>query len=1175
MAVALLLVEGSWSEGVPRVASIYKHPSVGNQINIVLVKLMIIHNEREGPLVNFNAASTLSNFCVWQQKQNTQDESHPGHYDTAVLITRENICRARNKCDTLGLAELGTMCDPYRSCSISEDNGLSTAFTVAHEIGHVFNMPHDDNNKCREAGVKGQFHVMAPTLNYNTSPWTWSRCSRKYITEFLDTGYGECLLDEPVSQPYELPKQMPGHLFNANKQCELMFGPGSQVCPYMKQCKRLWCTSAEGIHKGCRTQHMPLADGTECGFFMHCVQGMCVAREAPARVVDGSWGSWGPFTPCSRSCGGGVRSSERDCGKPEPRNGGNYCVGRRMRFRSCSTEPCPKGRRDFRDDQCSEFDGRHFNINGLSPTVRWVSKYSGILLKDRCKLFCRVTGTTAYYQLRDRVMDGTPCGPDTNDICVQGLCRKAGCDHVLNSKARKDRCGVCGGDNSSCHTVSGTFNSVQYGYNEVVRIPAGSMNIEVRQHSYSGKADDDNYLAVRSGQGGYLLNGNFVVSVFKREVRVRDATIDYTGSDTAVERLNCSQRIDEEVVIMVLSVGNLHSPDIRYSFSIPTEEKAQRYAWDTDGAWQECSRTCRGEQHGKVVCVRESDRLVVSEQRCHHLRRPEPLSQGCNTECELRWHVAGRSECSAQCGPGQRSLEVRCVRYGPAKARSDVVDDRHCAELPKPAAREPCHGDCHLTSWQYTSWSQCSQSCAGGARTRDAACVNNLGRRVSNQECDANQRVTSQSCNERPCPQWVASEWTECTATCGKGVRHRRVHCLRGEETLEETFCDAGARPEAMGTCELPECASWQAGPWGPCSVTCGRGYQMRAMRCFSGFYSTILDDRECNAATRPTETQDCEQTTCSAALPDLTPSPLSYLQRQQQSPTQWRYGSWTPCSASCGKGLRQRYVSCRDVHGGIGDPSACLHLTRPPETEPCVATTCGQWRAGDWTVCPVPCGLGRVTRQVLCISHALQLLDESECDGGERPPAERECSGPPCPVARHGYPAPGTEARPPGPPEPRPFPGYGPQRDYSLVKGAMPSSSSSRGGGRQWRTGPWGACSSTCAGGIHRRVVVCQDENGYADYHCEERHRPSETQACDAGPCPEWNYGSWGECTKTCGGGTRSRAVLCQLPSGQPLAEQSCEVLERPTERQQCGAHPCPPGRAQDHWHRGAWTPS
>lgn len=48
---------------------------------------------------------------------------------------------------------------------------------------------------------------------------------------------------------------------------------------------------------------------------------------------------------------------------------------------------------------------------------------SAVLMKDRCKLFCRAAGSTAYYQLKDRVIDGTSCGPDTNDICVQGLCR--------------------------------------------------------------------------------------------------------------------------------------------------------------------------------------------------------------------------------------------------------------------------------------------------------------------------------------------------------------------------------------------------------------------------------------------------------------------------------------------------------------------------------------------------------------------------------------------------------------------------------------------------------------------------------------------------------------------------------------------------------------------------------
>uniref|UniRef100_A0A8C9TJJ0 ADAM metallopeptidase with thrombospondin type 1 motif 20 n=1 Tax=Scleropages formosus TaxID=113540 RepID=A0A8C9TJJ0_SCLFO len=600
------------------VAAVYRDPSVGNLINVVIVKLIVIHDELDGPSISFNAATTLHNFCVWQQTQNVPDDDDPSHHDTALLITREDICRAKDKCDTLGLAELGTMCDSYRSCSISEENGLSASFTIAHELGHVFNMPHDDSPKCKEAGMKQQYHVMAPMLNDETSPWSWSKCSRKYITEFLDTGYGECLLDEPTSRPYHLPPQLPGQLYNANRQCELTFGPGSQVCPYMKQCKRLWCTSTEGEHKGCRTQHMPLADGSDCGHGMHCRHGLCVNKEVEMQPVHGEWGPWGPYSACSRTCGGGTRSTSRDCNSPEPRNGGRFCVGRRMKFRSCDTEPCPRGRRDFREEQCAQFDGRHFNINGLPPSVRWVPKYSGILMKDRCKLFCRVAGKAAYYQLRDRVIDGTQCSPDTDDICVHGLCRQAGCDHVLNSKARNDKCGVCGGDNSSCRTLAGTFNNAQYGYNVVVRIPAGANNIDIKQVSYSGKPEDDNYL----GNGLLLLH-----------LRVSS---EYISKYEFIYNWNITSPPPHSPWNQVLCVGNLHNPDVRYSFSVPIEEHLEHFVWSPSSSWQECSRICQGERKRKVVCLRKSDQLVVSDQRCHHLPRPGAITEPCNSDCEFR-----------------------------------------------------------------------------------------------------------------------------------------------------------------------------------------------------------------------------------------------------------------------------------------------------------------------------------------------------------------------------------------------------------------------------------------------------------------------------------------------------------------------------------------------------------
>ena len=59
------------------------------------------------------------------------------------------------------------------------------------------------------------------------------------------------------------------------------------------------------------------------------------------------------------------------------------------------------------------------------------------------------------------------------------------------------------------------------GYNEVVRIPSGATNIDVRQHSYSGKPEDDNYLGKASGIGFK----ETAVSVLKYAVE-KDSSLD-------------------------------------------------------------------------------------------------------------------------------------------------------------------------------------------------------------------------------------------------------------------------------------------------------------------------------------------------------------------------------------------------------------------------------------------------------------------------------------------------------------------------------------------------------------------------------------------------------------------------------------------------------------------------
>lgn len=71
-------------------------------------------------------------------------------WGTAVLVmapgltphfcASQDLCGATT-CDTLGMADVGTMCDPKRSCSVIEDDGLPSAFTTAHELGKAPRSP--------------------------------------------------------------------------------------------------------------------------------------------------------------------------------------------------------------------------------------------------------------------------------------------------------------------------------------------------------------------------------------------------------------------------------------------------------------------------------------------------------------------------------------------------------------------------------------------------------------------------------------------------------------------------------------------------------------------------------------------------------------------------------------------------------------------------------------------------------------------------------------------------------------------------------------------------------------------------------------------------------------------------------------------------------------------------
>lgn len=58
-----------------------------------------------------------------------------------------------------------------------------------------------------------------------------------------------------------------------------------------------------------------------------------------------------------------------------------------------------------------------------------------------------------------------------------------------------------------------------------------------------------------------------------------------------------------ESLFQVLCVGNLYSPDVRYSFNIPIEEHQEQFVWDPSGPWQECSHMCQGEVNPLLITI--------------------------------------------------------------------------------------------------------------------------------------------------------------------------------------------------------------------------------------------------------------------------------------------------------------------------------------------------------------------------------------------------------------------------------------------------------------------------------------------------------------------------------------------------------------------------------------------
>ncbi|CAH8641864.1 unnamed protein product [Dicrocoelium dendriticum] len=440
--------------------NLLQHPSLGINLSLVVRDIIWIDAEQSSELLwGSSLVRSLHRFCQWAMLRHYVRHG----YDHAILLSR-NIVQAA------GISPLGQLCRIPHSCTLAEDSGFFSSYPIAHELMHSLGVEHDgEKNGCDRSGLTG--NIMAPLILSTSYNYHWSDCTRLTLRVAM-----------------KLPSSLTLASTSRNPSNRHIVHPHWQPLPpyrllYDEQgtieesiCQQLWC-SVSGIPDHCdaKISH-GLLEGTTCGPNRECYVGICAKQKRINKTVY-HCGRYSDWTSCSRYCGIGTQFRMRRCHLekeaqeveyPNPQFQYKLCY--RTQPGSCQTEE------DFRAKQCNQFN--LYKLHGVYhiwlPFVDYQSP---------CQLQCMSMQNGQVLNGSIPVRDGTLCHYNNLDHrCVQSQCVEFDCKGVVNGRGRRDKCGVCDGNGTTCKLVLHRIDrnlTIASGSRMVYLVPRMARRLEV------------------------------------------------------------------------------------------------------------------------------------------------------------------------------------------------------------------------------------------------------------------------------------------------------------------------------------------------------------------------------------------------------------------------------------------------------------------------------------------------------------------------------------------------------------------------------------------------------------------------------------------------------------------------------------------------------------------------